>query len=278
MDAGSIVTSTNRYNAPMVPCPAQRIFVRSPFEHNSARKASRFEEPEVADTRRRIRCQWPGCFQVLLSSEDQAAHGALHYNDRSSSDSALLASENNKRPRLRGDPEDTFSFGKKRQCLSHYDVHSSGGSSSIKTAPSASTKTLRAKPSVRCPSSRRPTAKTDDSDMDPVVQHKVKEGKVAHKRAEQKRRSELSSLIAEMEQRLPSQFLTGCQPRNQKPGYTKNGTLKAVLNYHKHQVTVIEEQDKIIEAQAAANAALKEKIAALMQQAQQCGTWNGPPG
>ena len=103
--------------------------------------------------------------------------------------------------------------------------------------------------------------------MDQVVQHKVEEDKVAHKRAEQKRRNELSTLIAELEICLPSEFLDGCQPpRNQKPGYTKNGTLKAVLSYLKHQATVIEEQNKINEAQAAANAALKERVEALMLQ------------
>ena len=51
-----------------------------------------------------------------------------------------------------------------------------------------------------------------------------------------------------------------------------------MLKYNKHQATVIEEQDKIIEAQAAANAALREINAALMQQSQQYGSWNNPPG
>ena len=47
-----------------------------------------------------------------------------------------------------------------------------------------------------------------------------------------------------------------------------------MLNYHKHQATVIEQQLKIIEAQVAANAALEESNAALKQQVQQYGTWN----
>lgn len=107
--------------------------------------------------------------------------------------------------------------------------------------------------------------------MDQVVQHKVKEDKVAHKRAEQKRRNEHSSFITALELCLPSDFLDGCQPRNQKPGYTKNGTLKAVLSFLEHQATTIEEQKKTIEAQATTIAALNERIAALMLQDQKFG-------
>ena len=272
VDATSIVTSTNRYIAPTVPRPAQKILTRSPLEHSSVRKASGFEESECLNTRRRSLCHWQGRSHCLISSKDGAAHEVIHNNDQSSSNGP-----NNKRPRPREAPDDTFLIGEKRQRVLRHDVPSTAGSHFIKTGSSASSKTLRAKPSVRCTSPRRPTLETDNSDMDLVVQHKVEEGKVAHKRAEQKRRNEQSSLITEMEHRLPSQFLDGCQPRNQKPGYSKNGTLKAMLNCHKHQVTLIEEQDKIIEAQAAANAALKERSTALMQQCQQCGSWNELP-
>lgn len=278
VDATSIVTSTNRYIAPTVPRPAQKVPTRSPLEHSSVRKASGFEESECSDTRRRDLCQWQGRLHGLLSSKDRAAHEVLHNNDQSSSNGPLLASGNNKRPRPSEAPEDNFLIGEKRQRVPRHDVPSTVGSNSTKTGSSASSKTLRAKPSVRCTPPRRPTLETDNSDMDLVVQHKVEEGKVAHKRAEQKRRNEQSSLITEMEHRLPSEFLDGCQPRNQKPGYSKNGTLKAMLNCHKHQATLIEDQDKIIEAQAAANAALKERYTALMQQCQQCGSWNELPG
>ena len=80
-----------------------------------------------------------------------------------------------------------------------------------------------------------------------------------------------------MEHCLPSDFLAECRPRNQKPGHKRNGTLKAILNNDKHQVTVIEEQDKIIKALAAANAALQVRNDMLMQQGQQYRTWNKPP-
>lgn len=267
--AASIVTSTNRYNPPTVPRPAQKNVIPSPFEHSSVRKASRFEEPEVLDTRRRV---------FLLSSEDQATHEPLHHDNWSSADSALRTSGENKRNRTGEDLEDTSPIGEKRKCVSRYHVSSTGRSNLTKTGSSASTKALRTKTSVRCTSSRHPTLETDNSDVDQGVQHKVEEGKVAHKRAEQKRRNEHSSLIKELEHCVPSEYLDGCQPRNQKPGHTKNGTLKAMLKYNKHQATVIEEQDKIIEAQAAANAALREINAALMQQSQQYGSWNNPPG
>ena len=260
--AASVVTSTNQYNPPTVLRPAQKNVIRSPFEHSSVRKPSRFEESEVLDTGRRV---------CLPSSEDQAAHEALHHDDWSLSDSALRASGDNKRSRTGEDLEDASPIGEKRQCVSRYHVSSIGRSNLTKTGSSASNKALRAKTSVRCTSSRHPALETDNSDVDQGVQHKVEEGKVAHKRAEQKRRNEHSSLIKELEHCIPSEYLDGCQPRNQKPGYTKNGTLKAILKYNKHQATVIEEQDKIIEAHAAANAAL-------MQQGQQYGSWNDPPG
>lgn len=96
-----------------------------------------------------------------------------------------------------------------------------GGLSLTKTVSSVSSRTLKAKPPVQCTSSRRPTLKPDNSDIDQTIQHKFKEGKVTHKRAEQKRRNELSSLITELEHLLPSKSLCGCQPKNQKPGYTK---------------------------------------------------------
>lgn len=261
MDATSIVTSTDRNNTPMLPQSAQKLITRSPLENNSACKASRVEESGITDIRRRILCQRPGFSHILLSSEEQAEHEALYHNDWSSSDSASLAEENNKRRRPREAPKNTFPSRKKRQRMTRNDSHGAGSSRITETRSSISSKTLRAKPSVRCASSRRGNIKTDSSDMDLVIQHKVDEDKVAHKRAEQKRRNELSSLIIELELWLLSEFLDGCQPRNKKPGYTKNGTLKAVLSYLKHQATVIEEQNKIIEAQAAANAALKKRVA-----------------
>ena len=145
-----------------------KIPTQSSSEHSSARKASRSEESEILDNRRCISCEWQGCSHVLLSSEDQAAHETLHWNDRSSSDSALLASKNNKRPRLTGAPEDTFPHGKKRQRVSRYEVHSTRGSSLTKARSSASSKTFKAKPFVRY------TSKTDNSDMDQMVQHMVR--------------------------------------------------------------------------------------------------------
>ena len=166
---------------------------------------------------------------------------------------------------LRGAPEDRFPPRKKRHCGSWYDVNSLGGSSFTKTG---SSKTSRAEPFLRGTSSRRLTLSSDKPDADQVVE----EGKVAHKRAEQERRNERSTLITELEHCLPPKFLDGCQPRNQRPGYTKNGILRATLNYQKHQAAVIEEQLKIIEAQAAATVALKESNTTLVQQVQQCGT------
>lgn len=74
--------------------------------------------------------------------------------------------------------------------------------------------------------------------------------------------SQRSDADSEIHEGVPVEYLHGCQPKNQKSGYTKNGTLKAVLSSYKHQAKVIEEQNKIIEAQAAANTALEEEIAA----------------
>ena len=99
----------------------------------------------------------------------------------------------------------------------------------------------------------------------------LEEGKAAHKRAEQIRRNEHSTLIVELKHCLPPEFLDGCQSTNQRPGYTKNGILKAMLMYHKHQAAVIEKQRKIIEAEAAKNAASEEESnARLIQRVQQC--------
>ncbi len=178
----------------------------SAFKHCYAYNASTFEKPETLDTRRRFPCRWQGCSYVSYSCEDQSAHEALHQSHRSSINS-------DERPRLSGDPEDSFPSREKRQCVSRYDVHSTGHSILTNTESSASTRTLRADPSFRWISSQRHTAKTDSLDGNQLV-----EPKVAHKRAERKRRSEFSSLITEVEHRLPPQFLEGCQHKNQRPG------------------------------------------------------------
>ena len=206
----------------------------------------------------------------MFSFEDQAAQEGSHHKQVSSVDSAFIANarENN------GRFEDNVSSSKKRRCVSRHDVHSSGGPNSTKS--SVSGRTLGAEPSPRCTFSRPPNLKTDSSDVDQVIQHKVGDGKVAHKRAEQKRRNEHSTLIAELERCLPPEFLDGYRPKNQRPGFTKNGTLEAMLNYHKHQVTVIKQQLKTIEVQAAAIVDLEERIAALMQEVRQCRAWNEP--
>lgn len=60
-----------------------------------------------------------------------------------------------------------------------------------------------------------------------------------------------------------------CSPRKQRPGYTKIGVLKNMLNYHKHQAAMIAEQLKVTEAQASVRAALEESNAVLLQQIQQ---------
>lgn len=59
-------------------------------------------------------------------------------------------------------------------------------------------------------------------------------------------------------------------------GYTKNGILKAMLQYHKHLDTKIEDQLEVNKAHTAANAALENRNAASMQQVQQCWTRNEP--
>ena len=119
-------------------------------------------------------------------------------------------------------------------------------------------------------SSRRHTLKPDDLYVDRGPQHMIEEGKAAHKRAEQIRRNEHSTLIVGLEHCLPAEFSDGCQPRNQRPGYTKNGILKAMLKYHKHQAAVIKKQRKMIDGEAAKNAALEDSNAMLMQRLQQC--------
>ena len=191
------MTSTNVHIAPMTRRSPKEILTASSFDHSSARKASWFQESGI-DTRRRNFSQWQGGSRVLLSSEDQTAHEALHHNDPSSSDSALPASENKWR-RLKSTLEETLPFGKKRQPVSRHDVLSMGGSSVTTTGSLASSKILRAEPSVGCTSRRRPTIDTDNSDMDQVVQHKVGDGKVAHKQAERKRRKEHSYVITKLE-------------------------------------------------------------------------------
>lgn len=199
MDVTSIKTSTNLYTAQW--CHV----LHKIFSHNLRSNTALLTRLRGSSSLRFQKLDGARCVSgkdaqnVLLSSEDQAAHEALHRNIPSSSDSALFASENNKRPRPRGTPEETFPFGKKRQRVSRYDVFSMDGSSSTTTGSSASSKTLEGEPSVRSTSSRRPTFKTEISDMDQVVQHKVEEGKVAHKKTEQKSRNELSLLTTELE-------------------------------------------------------------------------------
>ena len=277
-DTTSIETITNRDNGSMVPHLGQKPLPQSLLEHSYAPKAAKASrsDREISDVGQRISCRWQGCSHVLLSPEDQAAHESVHLDDQSSSDSALLASQKNERHRFKGGSEDTYRFGEKGRRVSSSKIYSTEGSSILKPGSSASSSTLRATPSTRSISPRHPNLKADKVDIDRVVQHKVEGAKVAHKIAEQKRRNEFSSLITEVEHCLPSEYLNGCQPRNQKPGYTKNGILKAMLLYHKHQATVTEEQEKIIEAQAAAIAALQETLATFMQQAQHCTTCNGP--
>ena len=109
--------------------------------------------------------------------------------------------------------------------------------------------------------------------MDQGVQHKVQEGKLAYKRAEQRHRNELSTLRAELEHCLPPKFLNWMSAKKPEAGiYEKWNIKKAMLNYHKHQAAVIEEQLETFKAQAAAKAALEESNVALMQQIQQSGT------
>ena len=310
-DTTPIVTSTNLYIAPMTRHSPQGHLTESTFEHISGRKALKITASGNSNTPRRDSCHWQGqgCSHVLFPSKDQLEHDALPHKDPSSSDRALPARENHKCRRLMGTLEEIFPCGKTRQRISRHDVLSMGDSSITMTGSSASSQTpLRAEPSVGRTSLQRPTLNTDNSDVDQLIQHKVGESKDAHKKAEQKRRNEGSSLITELEHcqstlrlkvllvvtkswvarhisrvfyslnlpcdshtiskevtltlrhaGLPPEFLQRCQPRNQNPGYKKNGTLKALPNYHRHQAKVIEEQDRIIKAQTAANEALKEE-------------------
>ena len=105
----------------------------------------------------------------------------------------------------------------------------------------------------------------------------VEEGKAAHKRAEQIRRNEHSTLIVELEHCLPPEFLDGFSQDTKGQDIQKNGTLKAMLKYHKHQVAVIEKQLETVEAQAAKNAALEESKAMLMQRIQQIVAYEESP-
>ena len=100
VNATFIGTCTGGCNPLMVPRQAEISITWSASEHGSARKASRFEDFGIPDTRRRTLCNWQGCSHVLLSFEDQAAHEALHHDHRFSTDSTLLASENDGRLRL----------------------------------------------------------------------------------------------------------------------------------------------------------------------------------
>ena len=63
----------------------------------------------------------------------------------------------------------------------HCGPHSSTVSNVTKNG---SSRTFIAEPSLRCTSLRRPIAKSDHLDVDQSIQHKVQEGKMAHKRAE----------------------------------------------------------------------------------------------
>ena len=63
----------------------------------------------------------------------------------------------------------------------------------------------------------------------------------------------------------------GYQPRSTKPGYTGNGTLKAMLQYHQHQVGLMEEQEKIIDSLSVAIVASEKRNTLLIQQGQQGG-------
>lgn len=146
----------------------------------------------LLETRRLILCRSPQFSHDLLSSEDKVAHEALHHNHRYSINSALLTNEDNTRPKLRVAPEDDLPSGKKPCCASGYDVNPTGGSSSAKTWSSIPSRTSRAQQSLQCISSRRPTPKAKTLNQDWVVKHKVEEGKVVHKRAEQKRRNKRS--------------------------------------------------------------------------------------
>lgn len=105
IDDTPMMASLNRYNAPMT-----------------------FGGSENTDTRRRILRHWQGSSHVLLSPEDQAAHEARRHNSRSSSDSALLASETSSWPKVREAPGGTSPYGKERQRISRYHVQCTEGS------------------------------------------------------------------------------------------------------------------------------------------------------
>lgn len=225
IDDTSVMASLNQYNASIV-----------------------FGGVENTDTRRRILRHWRGSSHVLLSLEDQAAHEALHHEGRSSSDSALLVGEISSCLKLREAPGYASPCGQERRRISHHNLQCTEASNSTRTGPST---TSKAEPSVGCIAPGRPTLDSNESDISQVILHKVKEGKVAHKRAEQKRRNERSSLITELEHGLPPEFLDGCQPGNQKPGHTKNGILEATIKHRQHQATVIMDQAAVIKEQAA---------------------------
>ena len=57
----------------------------------------------------------------------------------------------------------------------------------------------------------------------------------------------------------------------------KNGTLKAMLQSHKHQGGLMEEQDNIFEGLSAENAASKKRNTLLIQQGQRGGMESQPP-
>lgn len=208
MDAISVVEPTERYNTATLPRSPQISITRSPFEGYSACKSSSFYESEYIAVRQRNLGQWPGCSHILTSFQEQPEHEALSHRIWVSSDSASLANENKIRRRTRGALEATLPAEETRQRVSRNDVHYTGNSGYTKTGSSVSSKALRA-------SSGRATFKIDNSNMDQVVQHKVKEDKVAHKRAEQIRRNEHSSFMAALEHCLHSDFLNGCQPTDQ---------------------------------------------------------------
>ena len=232
IDTALLRTSTVGDNAALMPSDVQNDHTWYPFKRGSARKVATPEESNDSDTRGHTLCQWEGCSHTLLCPEDQAAHEAGYHDFQPSTSSVLRASEYDERPRLRKVSENNSLPGEKRHCDYGSDIHSPGGPSSTKTRTDRSTKAER---SLQGTSSRRPTLKPNDLDVDRGAKHMIEEGKVAHKRAKQIRGNENSTLIVDLERCLPPECLDGCQPRNQRPGYTKNGILKAVLGYHKHQ-------------------------------------------
>ena len=93
--------------------------------------------------------------------------------------------------------------GKKGHCDYGSDIRSTGGPNSTKTGTDRS---FMAERSSQGTSSQRHTLKPDDLDVDRRGRHMVKEGKAAHKRAEQIRRNERSVLIVGLEHCLPVNF------------------------------------------------------------------------